>query len=391
MFNFFRSLSGHKSSIYILYAIAAVFVSMQAIVISAGFPGGSYTDYNNYIIFRRSFSHLVSGFDLYCAYPTEYWDLYKYSPTFAFFMGMFSTLPNALGLAIWNLLNATALFFAIKKLRLTGKAQDTILIFILIELITSMQNAQSNALLAGFMIAAFACFQRGRPVWAALWLVAATFIKVYGAAGFCLFLFYPNKGRFIGYSILFALLFLVAPLLVTSPATLIWQYHNWAAMMTRDVSGSFGISMMGLVNSWFGVHNNAALMLIGVILFIIPFSRTGLYHNTLYRYKVLSFTLIWIIIFNSKAESPTYIIAIAGVAIWYFTSQKTWWQTALIILTFIFTCLAPTDIFPESVRHNYFEPYAVKAIPCVLIWSILLIRLAIMKEGTQKLQPNSLR
>ena len=39
--------------------------------------------YNNYVIFERSWDHLVSGQDLYAWHPEEHWDLFKYTPTFA--------------------------------------------------------------------------------------------------------------------------------------------------------------------------------------------------------------------------------------------------------------------------------------------------------------------
>ena len=36
--------------------------------------------YNNYVIFERSWDHLVSGQDLYALHPQEHWDLFKYTP-----------------------------------------------------------------------------------------------------------------------------------------------------------------------------------------------------------------------------------------------------------------------------------------------------------------------
>jgi hypothetical protein len=44
--------------------------------------------------------------------------------------------------------------------------------------------------------------EQRKVMWAALCLVAATFIKLYGAIGFCLFLFYPDKLKFLGVCII---------------------------------------------------------------------------------------------------------------------------------------------------------------------------------------------
>src|SRR6185436_4649713 len=99
--------------------------------------------------------------------------------------------------------------------------------FVLLELLTSMQNAQSNGLMAALIIAAFAHLNKGKVHWAALWLVIATFIKVYGAIVFCLFLFYPGRLKFMGYAILWTIFFALIPLVATPLPTLIWQYQNW--------------------------------------------------------------------------------------------------------------------------------------------------------------------
>ena len=77
---------------------------------------------------------------------------------------------------------------------------------------------------------------------------------------------------------------------------------------------------------------------------------------------------IWVVIFNHKAESSSYIIAMAGVALWYFPQQPTHVNTVLVCLAFVFTSLSPTDIFPRALSSAIFVPYAIKVVPCILIW-----------------------
>jgi hypothetical protein len=77
------------------------------------FDGIEYTNYNNYVIFKQSFIHLMNHQDLYKLYPNEHWDLYKYSPTFALFFGFFQIFPDSIGLILWNILNAGVLLFSI--------------------------------------------------------------------------------------------------------------------------------------------------------------------------------------------------------------------------------------------------------------------------------------
>ncbi|MBA3828383.1 MAG: DUF2029 domain-containing protein [Taibaiella sp.] len=347
--------------------------------IRSQYMGKQYTQYNNYVVFKRSYFHLLNGEDLYTIYPEEQWDLYKYSPSFPVFMLPFAYLPDVVGLALWNILNALVLFFAIRMLPVSDRARNGMLWFVLLELLTSLQSAQSNALLAGLIIMAYALLHKRKIGMAVLMLVLATIIKPYGAIGFCMFLFYPGKGKAILYSILWGAVVLALPLVLTTITQLTAQYHSWAQLIAADKSSSYGLSVMGWLHSWFGLSNiNMYVMMAGILLFLLVLSRIGLYKNTTYQLYTLALMLMWIIIFNYKAESPTFIIAIAGAAIWYFPQAKATWRTVMIITVFIGSCLTPTDIFPPYVRQHLFNPYVVKAIPCIVLWFVIFIEVMLM-------------
>jgi len=391
-------------TILIIYVALAVFASVQIIAtgghlftmpmythnttdimnnpgVLKQYIGHEYYDYNNYIVFKQSFVHLLQGKDLYAIYPNEQWDLYKYSPTFALLMAPLSVLPDMAGLICWNLLNAMVLFAGISMLPFTDKKKSLLLLFIAIELLTSMQNAQSNALLAGLMIAAFACMERRKMLWAALWLVLATFIKVYGAIGFCLFLFYPDKLKFILYSLAWTIIMVLLPLTVVPVHTLIYEYQSWARMMAADQSASYGLSVMGWLHSWFGLEQGKNLVsLIGTILFLLPLFRFKLYKNGLYRLLTLASMLIWVVIFNHKAESPTFIIALSGIGIWYFSQPATFWRNAIMAMAFVVTCLSVSDLIPHSIRQDIIKPYAIKAVPSIIVWCLLFTQLMVLSR-----------
>lgn len=346
------------------------------------FVGKQLTEYNNYLIFKNSWFHLIHGTNLYGIYASEHWDFYKYSPTFALFMGSMAYLPDVLGLSIWNILNAITVFFAIRMLPFKNKAQCLLLWFLAQELLTCLQNTQSNGLMCGLMIAGYACMQRGKSLWATLWLVLATYIKVYGAVGFCLFLFYPGKPRFILYAAMWTIIFTALPLLVTPVQTLIWQYHNWVDLLKADASAATGLSVAGWLRTWFGIMDAKAVVTIGgMLLFFVPLLRFRMYKDDVFRLLFLAFILIWVIIFNHKSESPTFVIAVAGVGIWYFAMPKTAWRKSVLWLVFLFTCLATTDVFPPYVRRNFIYPYTIKAVPCILAWVVVLVDIMRMKKS----------
>ena len=329
-----------------------------------------YTHYNNFVIFKQSFYNLIQGKNLYTTYPDLFWDYFKYSPAFALLFAPFAVLPDLAGLIIWNLLNGLVLYFAIRYLPyVTDKQKMLILWFILIELLTSIQNAQSNGLMAALVILTFNALENKREGAAALFLSFSVFIKIFSGAALLLALFYPRKLRFILYFVIWSLVFALLPLAVVTPQQLIGLYKSWLALLASDHNVSYGISMLGWLHTWFGwMVSKYAVVLAGGAVLLLAFLRKSRYNDPAFRLLMLAALLIWMVIFNHKAESPTYVIAITGIAIWYFMQIPTTSNRILLILAFIFISLSPTDLFPAVVRKNFVVPYVLKAVPAILIW-----------------------
>lgn len=330
----------------------------------------TYTHYNNYIIFKNSFEHLTSNKDIYKSYPEEHWDLYKYSPTFSFAMGFFAFFPDAIGLALWNLLNALILCIAVYSLpKLNLKQKGLTLLICIFELMTSMQNSQSNALMAGLLILSFAFMEKDKLLLATFCIIASVYIKIFGIVGIALFLFYPNKMKAVFYSFLWMMVFFCLPLLIISFQQLVFLYQSWGNMLANDYQSAYSLSVVGIINTWFNLDINKNLVLIpGCLLFLVPFLFRKNYRELTFRIFALASVLIWIIIFNHKAESPTFIVAMIGICIWYFASPFSRTNLALFLFAFILTSLSATDLFPKFIRVTYVKPYALKALPCVMIW-----------------------
>ncbi|MFN4080324.1 MAG: glycosyltransferase family 87 protein [Saprospiraceae bacterium] len=352
------------------YAALALAAAIQSYTLAPS-PESLYSHYNNYEIFRYAFFNLLAGNNLYLHYPHAFQDLYKYSPTFAMCFGPLAVLPDWAGLCLWNILNALSFYFAVRMLPgLAPHARNAILLLCLPELFTSLQNEQSNGLMAAMMIAAIALLEQRRPALSALTLVGSVFVKLFSVVLGALFIFYEKKIRYIGWGALWTLLLLALPAPLVGWSELLWQYRNWGELLAMDHAGSMGLSVQGWLASWFDLYpDKTRVTLIGGALGLLPLLRRSAYHSRTYRYFSLSAWLIWSVIFNHKAESPTFIIAMAGVAIWYHAQPRTHTNTALLTLAFVFTSLSVTDLFPAWVKQNWFEPYVVKAVPCILIWA----------------------
>ena len=106
---------------------------------------------------------------------------------------------------------------------------------------------------------------------------------------------------------------------------------------------------------------------------------------------MLSSVLIFTVIFSSGSESPTYIIAFIGVAIWFVIKNKPYSNVDLFLLAFalLLTSLSPSDLMPKFLRENYIRPYALKALPCILIWFKIIYEMIVLKnENDNKLVVN---
>ena len=57
------------------------------------------------------------------------------------------------------------------------------------------------------------------------------------------------------------------------------------------------------------------------------------------------------------------------MALWYFSQERSRLNIGpRAALAFVFTSLSPTDVFPRCAFGEFFVPYAIKAVPCILIW-----------------------
>ncbi len=373
----------------VILIFAVLIITAQSILLGPirFLPGGQpYTHYNNYLIFKDSFFHLIEGKDLYQLFPSEEFDYYKYSPSFALAMSPIAYLPDGIGLFIWNLLNSIVLFFAIYKLPLQTERQKLwMFLFVFIELITSIQNSQSNGIIAGLILFAFIFQERKRTVLATLFIVLTVFIKLFGLVALALFLLYPNKRKSVLYTIGWMVLIGLLPLMVIPFSQLSFLYKSWFTLLGNDQHASYGLSIAGCVHSWFGVENKNLFVVAGVLLFCVPLLiRRNCFAILRFRLYVLASVLIWMVIFNHKAESPTFIIAATGIGIWYFSQPKKTINLILVMFAFLLTILSPTSLFPESIRDHYVIPYTLKVVPCILIWFKILFDMMRFKPEEEK-------
>ena len=371
--------------LWLAYTLAALAISAQKL--APGRDANGYTPYENYIIFKNSWTHLLAGLNPYTSFPAEQWDLFKYSPAFAVCMAPFAALPDWAGLPIWNLLNALPMLAAILALpMLDERARRLFAWFVLPELVIALQNSQSNGLVAALLLGTLIGLERGTARRAAPLVAGASFIKIFGIFAALPGLLYPKTVGFWAKTAAWGVIFAIFPLAVIGPEHLRTVYAWWLEMLRSDHSTSVGISVMGWLRSWFGLALPKTWVVLAGFGLLVGSIFAARRRADLPETRALAWAsvLIWVVIFNHKAESPTFVVALCGVALWFWSSPKTLWEQVLLWSAFVFASLSPTDVFPKTLRDTLVAPYALKAVPCIIIWFLITYRLFLV-EGKEAL------
>ena len=335
-------------------------------------------NYNNYKIFKNVYFHTIEKLPLYKEYPLEYFDHNHYGPIFSLLIAPFAVLPDYLGIPLWGLFNAGILAWAITQLPLKSSQINAVLWICLHELLTTLLGLQFNPMMTAIIILSFVYIEKGKDFWSAFFIVLGVFVKLYGIVGLAFFFFSKNKIKFILSLLFWSIVLFSLPMLISSPEYIIQTYQEWFARLIEKNNENTGlssyqdISLMGMVRRFFqdSTIPNLPFLIGGVFLFGLQYLRIKEYKEETYRVMLLASVLIFTVIFSSGSESPTYIIAFVGVAIWFVIQPKpiSNLYIGLFIFALILTSLSPSDLIPKYLKDNYIRPYALKALPCVLIW-----------------------
>ncbi len=345
-----------------LYIASAALVTVQQAVLKRA---------NNFSVFRSATINLLAGRDLYAAHPEQHFDYYKYSPTFALWFAPLAYLPFALAYFCWSVLNALLLYYALD--RLLPERQATLACALLyLEVLFAMQYGQSNALVAALMVLAFLAFERGRQFEAATEIALGASIKLFPLAALSLAVFHPRRVRF-GLIFLGVLAgFAALPLLAVPARELAAQYRSWHAIESLDTLNR-GYSLMQYLYMGLGAHwPNWPVQLVGTTLLLLPpaLGRRQ-WADPDFRRLFLCSVLVYVVLFNHQSERATFVIAYAGIVIWYVSSGPSPLRTAIMALMLAVMVLHDVDIVPRWVKREIFIPYRLKGVPCLVAWFVM--------------------
>ncbi|WP_462265252.1 glycosyltransferase family 87 protein [Mucilaginibacter sp.] len=337
--------------------------------------------YNNYLIFKHVYYHAKAETNLYNLYPGQHEDSNHYGPLFSVLIAPFAVMPDAAGLLLWNVFNAAALIAAIYLLPLTMQQKTFILLFGVLEFAAAQHYIQFNAVIAAIIIVSFLLVDKEKDEWATLLISLGMLIKLYPVVGLAFFIFSKHKKRFVLSGLSWTALFVLLPMLITSPHFALQSYADWYQSLQEKNGFNIGftssqdICLMGAVRRLSGNVNvpNWPFLLMGAAIFAVPLFRFNQFRSLQFRLQVLASALIMVVIFSTGSEHPTYVIAMMGALLWIFMQKQPFNTRNILLLAslIIITGLGPIDVCPKYIRHEYINKYVMKAWPCIAVWLII--------------------
>ena len=338
--------------------------------------------YNNYIIFKQVFYHSLDRLNLYNYYPSQYDDSNHYGPLFAIIIAPFAVMPDIFGSLLWSSFNAVVLFYCIFKMPLKHDYKLLIAILCTIEMANGMWSNQFNSIEASFILLSFLLIQKQKDFWAPCFIVLGTFIKLYAIIGLAFFLFSKNKKMFVLGCFTWAIVFYLLPMIISSPEYVNTCYHDWYMSLVDknninvSLTSSTDASIMGIVRRFSQNASipNTPFIVVGVILYLIPFLRFSQYKFLSFRLVCLASSLMLIILLSSSSEHPSYIYPMLGVSIWYILlGQNKFKPINIFLLLFVLIIggLGPTDALGKPFRV-WLINHSLKALPFAIVWFLIL-------------------
>lgn len=364
------------------YIFGIYFLVALASALSKYFRGPEA--YNNYLIFKNVFWNSVKEKNLYLQYPELYFDSNHYGVFFSVIIAPFALLPDVIGMPLWNLANTWVLVFAFSKLPISKTKISFLAWLCLQEFITASVSLQFNVALTGLLILSAVFIYERKETRSAFSILIGFFAKLYGIAGLSSFFFIKNKTKFILSLLFIGFLFIILPMLFSSYQFGLQSYWDWfQSLSEKNLSNQVlgnrqDYSLMGIVRRVLGKADisNLTFLIPGIFVFMLPYLRIKQYQYLAFQLLILSSTLLFIVLFSSSSESPTYIIAVAGAMIWFIIQKdRSPFVWFLLFFVIILTSFSFSDIFPKYVKENYIMKYSLKALPCCIVWFRIIYEL----------------
>ncbi|WP_418981948.1 glycosyltransferase 87 family protein [Alistipes sp.] len=304
----------------------------------------------NFLIFADSTLDFWRGISPYTPeWVAQHVRFFLYAPPFSVLFAPFAHLPGWLGPFAWNLFNYTLFYLAVFTLpeRFSERQKCRIFLFTLPILAQSLLSFQYNVPVAYLFLFAWSLLERGRGFWAVVLIMISGFTKIYGIFELALLVCYPRFWRNLAYALVAGAALFALPLLRIAPEGLLPYYGEWLDALTRHQAAKTYDSLFYArpLADWMLAHFRLLQILsLGTLaaLFLASFRK---WTTAAFRAQALGILMGWVVLFSDSAEKHTYVIALTGFALWYWSRPRhTRTDKVLFWANFVLLGLVPIDI-----------------------------------------------
>lgn len=299
-------------------------------------------------------------------------DSFLYGPLFTFLFSPFAFLPPWLGPFLWNILNFSVFFYAIRSLPiLDDKKKTRFFFFILLMMANNLMYYQYNMLVASIFLIGFTLMEKGEFLGSILLIGISGFTKIYGLFQYSFLIYYKKFWRNVLIIVPVLILFALLPLIMMSPSHLVEVYSKWVGSFSAHFLSRPWMSIFHYRPFFSQLPESVTLYQLGSFGFLSIISILRLKKAELFSFRAGSVGIMmgWVILFSNSPEIGTYLIAMCGLALWYFSRENTTFDSALIITNFILFMIVPQDIFcPPAIMRIIIEKAQFHILFFFLTW-----------------------
>lgn len=315
----------------------------------------------NFMIFSEATLDFWRGIVPYGSqWAATHHDYYLYGPLFNLLFTPFALLPGWLGPFAWNLFNYTLYFLAIFTLpdRFTVRQKRNTYLYTMLILATTQLSFQYNVAVAYLFVFAFNLLERGRAGWAIALILISGFTKVYGFFQLGLLLCYPRFWRNMGYVAGISAFYFLLPLVNMPGEALLPYYRSWVAGLdvhygTRVFETFFNIRLLFPTLPSYMHYIQAGVLAALALFLVLCRCKWG---DPAFRAQALGILMGYVILFSNAAEKHTYVIALLGYLIWYWSRTPRPLDKLLFWANFIVLVWMPVDVlFPAKWMRFFFD------------------------------------
>ena len=304
----------------------------------------------NFIVFADATRDFWQGIHPYTEeFVASHGRFFLYSPTFTVLFAPFAYLPAWLGPFVWNLSNYTLFFVSVFTLPkwFTYQQKCRIFLFLLPILGQSLLSFQYNVAVTYLFLFAYTLLEKKQHFWAILLIMISACTKIYGVFELVILLCYPRLWRNLSYAVVIGGLLLAMPLLKLAPGEFFPYYGEWfQSLSTHQAFATYeSLYFAEPFSNWLLPHFRALQIGTLLLLALLFFANYRKWELPAFRLQALSILMGWVVLLSDSAEKHTYIIALAGFILWYWSrSERTIIDRILFWSCFFLLCIVPIDI-----------------------------------------------